>query len=115
MGAIKAERLDRQVTLLRRGAPVDDGLTRVPGAWASIGTRWASVKPRMGREPVLAGSRAGEAVQSVWMRFDELTRTIVETDAVEIEGRRFEIVAPPIEVGRMQGIEVLIVAGGPEE
>lgn len=112
---INAGKLDRRVTVLRQGAAVDDGFTRVPGAWASIGSRWASVKPRMGREPVQVGSRAGEAVQSVWMRFDELTRTITAADAIEIEGQRFEIVAPPIEVGRREGIEVLIVAGGPEE
>ena len=61
MGMIRAERLDRRVSLLRRGAGSDDGLTVVPGAWAVLATRWASIKPRMGREPVQAGTRAGEA------------------------------------------------------
>lgn len=115
MGLIRAGRLDRTVELLRRGPSVHDGFTRVPGDWEPLATRSGSVKPRMGREPVQAGTRAGEATQSVWLRFDELTRTLTERDAVEIEGQRFEIVAPPIEIGRRVGIELLIVAGGPAE
>lgn len=115
MGFIRPGRLDRTVEILRRGPAVDDGRTRVPGGWQAIGTRSASVKPRMGREPVQIGSRAGEAQQSVWLRFDELTRTISSADAVEIDGARFEIIAPPIEIGRREGIELLIVAGGADE
>jgi head-tail adaptor len=112
---IRTGRLDRRVLLLRRGPSVDDGQTRVPGPWLALGWRSASVRARIGREPVVAGSRAGEATQSVWLRFDELTRTLSETDAVEIEGQHFEIVAPPIEVGRREGMELLVVAAGLEE
>ncbi len=111
---LKTGKLDRRVTVLRRGADVDDGLTRVPGAWATLTTRWGSVQRRSGREPVAAGTRAGEASQSVWLRFDSVTRTITARDAVEIDGQRFEIVAPPIEVGRREGIELLIMAAVPE-
>lgn len=115
MVVMRTRNLNRSVVLLRRGAGVDDGLTIVPGDWAELATRFASVKPKIGREPVLAGERAGEAVQSVWMRRDEVTETLTERDAVEIDGQRHEIVAPPIEVGFREGIELLVVRGGPGE
>lgn len=115
MALIKASRLDRTVTLLRRGAPVDNGRTVVPGAWEILGDRSASVKPRIGREALEHGTRAGEAVQSCWLRHDELTRTLTRRDAVELDGQRYEITAPPIEIGRREGIELLIVAAEPEE
>lgn len=115
MGLIQARRLDRRVTLLVQGAAVDDGFTLVPGAWETLAERSASIKPRMGREPVGSGSRAGEAVQSVWLRWDEVTSTLTEQHAVLIGGTHYEIIAPPIEVGRREGIELLVVAGGPAE
>lgn len=107
---VRTGKLDRRVEIHRHGAAVDDGLTKVPGALALLATRWGWVMLRRGREPVDAGTRAGEATQSVWLRFDSVTRTITEQDVVKIDGQQFEIVAPPIEVGRREGIELLIVA-----
>lgn len=110
---LKAGSLNRRVSILRRGAPVDDGYTTAPAPYEWIGARFASVKPRMGREAVEAGGREARTIMSFWMRRDALARTITADDALELDGVRYEIVAPPIEVGAMrEGIEVLAVAGG---
>lgn len=110
-GLIRGGQLDRRVTILRQSPPTHDGLQNLPGAFAPIGTRLASVKPAMGRETVEHNQKDGRAPVSIWMRFDALTRTITETDAISLGGRTYEIIAPPIEVGRGEGIEVLAVAG----
>lgn len=120
MGAIKAERLDRRVTVLAMSAGSDDGYGAEPGDWAEVGgagngTRWASVKPRMGREAAEAAGREGRTVMSFWFRYDELTSTITAAHALQLDGQRYGIIAPPIEVGRRDGIEVLAVAGGVDQ
>ncbi len=112
MAMIHAGKLDRSVTILRRGPEVDDGKQTRPGDWQSFGTRFASVKPRMGREGIEAAGREGRTPMSFWFRFDALTRTLTTDDALELEGERYEIIAPPIELGRRTGIEVLGIAGG---
>lgn len=113
MGAISAGRLDRRVKILRRLASSDDGYGTQPGDWALLAERWASVRPRMGKENPEAGGMTARAVTSFWLRFDEVTREITELDAVELDGVRYEIVVPPLQVGRREGIELLAVAGSP--
>ena len=51
---------------------------------------------------------AGRAELSVWLRFDPVTRTITERDAIDYSGTRYEIVAPPVEIGRGEGIELFL-------
>ena len=107
---LPAGSLDRRVAILRKGEPMHDGFTKTPGAEAVFAERWASVKPARGSEIVEFHGREGRMVMSFWLRFDEVTRTIVETDALDFEGRRFELVAPAMEIGRREGIELLGVA-----
>lgn len=109
---MKAGSLDRRVKILRRLPARDDGFATVPGEFALLAERWASVKPRPGSETTEAGGRTGHAVLSFWLRFDRVTRSIGERDALELDGRRFELIAPPLEIGRREGIELLGVAGG---
>lgn len=111
-GYLRAGKLDRTVTILRRGPEVDDGKQTRPGEWQAFETRLASVKPRIGREAIEAGGREGRTPMSFWFRFDDLTRTLSESDALELDGEHYEIIAPPIRLGRMEGIEVLGSAGG---
>lgn len=109
-GLVRAGQLDRRVTILRQGPPVHDGLQNLPGAFGPIGTRAGSVKPLPGRETVEHMAKVARAPLSVWLRFDSLTRTITARDAVKIDGRRYQIIAPPVEVGRREGIELNVVA-----
>jgi head-tail adaptor len=109
--AIAAGSLNRRARILRRGAGSDDGYGKQPGAWTELASRLCSVKPRMGREKVEGLGLQALAVMSFWFRFDNTTRTIVATDALELDGVHYEIVAPPIVIGLNAGIEVLAVAG----
>lgn len=111
-GLIRSGKLDRRVRILQPGAPVDDGQQTLPGGFVEAGQRWAWVKPKMGREPIEAQGREARTPMSFWLRFDSLTRTIGADWALEMEGVHYSIIAPPIEVGRREGIEVLGVAGG---
>lgn len=113
-GLIRGGQLDRRVTILRQGPPTHDGLQNSPGPFAPIGERWASVKPAMGREVVEHLQKDGRAPLSIWMRYDALTRTIAATDAIEFDGARYQILAPAVEVGRREGIELLVVGDDPQ-
>ena len=107
----RAGRLTKRIRILRQADPVDDGYQTVPGDWAEIGVRRASVKPHNGGEHIDAGGRDGRQIMSFWVRLDGLTRTIRTTDALELAGQRFEIVAPPLDLGRSGGLEILAAAG----
>lgn len=111
MGYIRAGRLDRLVSIERRGPPVHDGYARVPGAWAPLAQRWASIKPVRGRETQEGQGRSGTAQITFWMRFDSVTSTLTERDSLVWNGQRYDIVAPPLEIGRREGIEVFASAG----
>lgn len=112
MKLIRAGRLDRRVKILRRLPDVDDGYGPRPGKFALLFTRLASVKPKFGGEAIEAAGREGRTLMSFWLRFDSQTRDILTSDALELDGTRYELTAPPIEIGRREGIELLAVAGG---
>ena len=76
--------------------------------WETAGEALSAfLADQMGAELVEAGGREARRVMSFWLRFDSLTRTISAADALELAGVHYEIIAPPIEIGRMDGIEVL--------
>lgn len=110
MSMIRSGRLDRRVTIQRRGPDVDDGYTKKPGDWQDVATRWASVKPARGREVMEAEGQSGIAPMSFWFRYDAVTAGVTAQMALVHDGQRYEITAPAMEVGRRQGIEVIALA-----
>ena len=107
---LKSGNLDRRVQLLRR-VTTHDGLQRVE-SWVLLGTRWASRKPLPGGERGEADTRRSFARYSLWLRRDSLTRTLTSADSVGIDGERFELIQPPLEVQRREGIELLVEGTG---
>jgi head-tail adaptor len=107
---LKAGKLDRRVKLLRR-VLTHDGLQKVE-SWTVIGARWASRKPLAGGERAEAEGRRSFARYSLWLRRDSLTRTLTSADAVAIDGERFELIQPPLEVQRREGVELLVEGTG---
>lgn len=107
---LKAGNLDRRVQLLRR-VTTHDGLQRVE-SWQLLGTRWASRKPLPGGERAEGDGRRSFARYSLWLRRDSLTRTLSAADAVAIDGERFELIQPPLEVQRREGVELLVEGTG---
>lgn len=107
---MKAGSLDRRITILRTGAPVDDGYTTQPGAETAFITRSASWKPANGREVFENQGREAKAGGTFWLRWDNETRTIAATDRVLSDDRHWDILSVT-EVGRHEGVELIVAAG----
>ena len=107
---IRAGKLDKRVALLREGAASDDGLAVVPGALSRMGWRWASFKPERGSEGFENEGKQARGTASVWLRSDALTRSLLETDKLAIDGLVYELVAPPLAIGRREGVELFVRA-----
>jgi head-tail adaptor len=103
---MQAGGFDRRVTLLRLGAAVDDGYTSSQ-EFEPLADRWCKVIYQTGKEAVEAAGKDGMAAIRFRLRFDSVTRTLSEEDALEYEGARFAIVAPPLEIGRREGLELV--------
>ena len=108
---MKAGALDRTVTILRQQPSQHDGYQNKPGAFVAIGSRRASLKPARGREAFSELGTEAYSAMSLWLRYDRLTRSITAKDAVDVDGRRYQLIAPPMEIGRREGIELVVVAG----
>lgn len=111
-GKIRSGSLDRRVTLLRQGPADHDGYQRVPGAWNALASRSASLKPAKGAERFEIEGEIARAVMVLWLRRDSVTRTLTASDAVAIDGERFVIIAPPVEIGNREGVELHLVGSG---
>lgn len=108
---MKAGALDRRVSIMRLGPATDDGYT-TSQPWVEIGTRWASFSPQVGKEAIEAAGKDGVEAVRFQVRHDSLTRTLTELDALEFEARRYAIIAPPVEIGRREGLEIVARSEG---
>ncbi len=103
---MKAGTLDRRLLLLRLGDPVDDGLD-VAQEFEPLAERFCKVVYQAGKEAIEAAGKDGMAAIRFHVRYDSVTRTLTEEDALEYEGAQYAIVAPPIELGRREGLELI--------
>lgn len=111
MGLVNGSKLDRRVKVLRRGEASDDGHAETPGEWQELFERSASVKPRFRAQDQQAAGLVEPVTMSFWLRWDSQTKGILPSDAIELDGVRYSLVAPPIEIGRREGVELLAIAG----
>ncbi|WP_285020236.1 head-tail adaptor protein [Novosphingobium sp. fls2-241-R2A-195] len=105
-----AGKLDRRIVVQRQGPAADNGYTTAPGAWATHCTRWASWRPANGRKAFENQGNEAKAGGTFWLRYDSHTSTILTTDAVQFDGRRWQIVGIQ-QLGRREGIELIVIAG----
>lgn len=99
---IGAGELDRRITILRPGAPVDDGYQTLPGAPETVATVWAAYRP------ISDGERSRGNLESVRVdaRFTIRWRADVTHDcAVLFDGLHFQVVRLK-EIGRRQWLEI---------
>ncbi len=110
--AFEAGKLNVKVTILRR-TTAHDGLQLVE-TWQAIGQRWCSRRAQPGGERGEAEGRRSFTRLSLWLRLDSLTSGLLATDAVAIDGQRYELVEPPreIDVPARRGIELLVEGTG---
>lgn len=98
-------KLDRRLTVLRAGAPVDDGFNARPGALVPIATVWASAEHVSDGERARAAERAATATLRFVVRWSELLASVDERDALEYRGAQLDVVAVK-EVGRREQLEI---------
>lgn len=107
MGLLRAGALNRRVMLLRPGSPIGDGNGTRAGPFEEAGQRRASVRQARGTETAEALQHDGKLRLSFWLRRDSLTVQIDARWALEHEGKRYQLVAAPIEVGNREGVELI--------
>lgn len=112
---IRAGTLDRVIYLLQRGADVDDGMGREPGAWLLVGKRFASVKPVFRGEATDSNGQSARREISLWLWFEAAAAGMTARDAVAIDGVVHQLTGAPVELGFHEGIELRALAGDPVE
>lgn len=98
-------RLDRRVTLL---SPLEtrDAAGGVSTAWVNVGTFWAQFLPQPGREIQQAGQKLALAAATFRLRWRQVTakwRVLLGADV-------YELLAPPVEVGRREYLDLVCAA-----
>lgn len=106
---MKSGKMRRRVTIRRQGAPVDDGVTTLPGAWATLATRYAQDIRSRGREVFENLGTEAEIPMTFLLRFDSVTKTIKTTDRIGFEGKEYDLKSVQ-EIGFRDGIECVGVA-----
>ena len=104
-----AGRLDRRVTLMRQGAPTDDGYTTQPGAWAPLATVWASKQDVRDAERVQAQQVGASITTRFQIRYSSQVADLSPRDHLTCEGRTYAISAVK-EIGRREGLEITATA-----
>jgi hypothetical protein len=108
-GGMKSGSLDRSVVIQRQGAPVDDGYTMTPGAWATLATRKAQRITSRGREVFEQQGVDAEVPMTFVLRDDSVTRTITVKDRISFGGKIYDLKSV-VEIGRRRGVELIGVA-----
>lgn len=99
---MRAGRLDRRLTLKRRALGAQDAVGAFPSAtWTEYATVWARKIEVGAREYFLAQTKDAESTVRFEIRFRE---DVAATDRVVCEGRDYELIAPPSEIGRREGL-----------
>lgn len=106
---MKAGKLKRRVTILRQGAPLDDGITTKPGPWETLATRYAQDIRSRDREVFENLGIDAEVPMTFILRHDSVTKTITPLDRIGFEDKQFDIKSVN-EVGFREGVEVIGVA-----
>lgn len=96
--------------MIRDGAPVSDGYQTRPGAPTLFCSRLARVRPMRGEEVFDAEGKEARRPMMLRLRWDSATRAISETDRLVLAGQLYEIIVPPVEIGRGAGLELIALA-----
>lgn len=103
--ALNPGRLDRRITLL---APLEvrDAAGGVETSWVNVGSFWARFLPLPGREIQQAGQKLALAAATFRLRWRQVTakwRVMLGADV-------YELIAPPVEVGRREYLDLVCSA-----
>ncbi|QFP61892.1 phage head closure protein [Brucella anthropi] len=104
---MRAGKLDRRLTIRRftetGRAPLNEPILD----WVDVVEVWAQQRPERGSERFAAAQINGTAVMTFHIRYRS---DVTIKDRLRYEGREYEIVAPPREIGRRVVLEIDAVA-----
>lgn len=103
---MRAGKLDRRVTIQRFVQTGTDELNEPIREWTNVETVWAQQRPNRGSERFEAGQIGATAVMTFHIRYFGVTAK----DRLIYEGRTYEIVSPPREIGRRVVTEIDAIA-----
>lgn len=104
---MRAGKLDRRVTIRRMTGTTTNEFNEPVEVWADVATVWAQQRPNRGSERFAAEQQAGTAVMTFHIRYRS---DVSAMDRLIYEGRSYEIVAPPREIGRRVVTEIDAIA-----
>lgn len=113
MSAVRTEKLDRRVALLRFGLIENEHGDDVQG-FAPMAVVWASVKPAPGTERLQSAEAAAAAPLIIWIRWWSVVADLNAKDRLEYpvgSGCMFDIKSVN-EIGRREGLEIAAVGRG---
>jgi len=100
---MQAGKLDRQIKLLRYSTTTDTAGGTVE-SYVEFATVWAMVKDLRGSQ-LLAAQQSNSMITT---KFQIRHRTdLTAKDRIEWNGKQYEIVGTPIELGRNVGLEIM--------
>lgn len=106
---MRASDLDRRVDLLRATVAEDDQGDEVT-TWSPIATVWAAKADLSDRERILAAQVATSVTTRFRLRWSSLWSGLDTQDRLRCEGRLYDIVGAPKEIGRREGLEITACA-----
>jgi len=104
---MRAGKLDRRLTIRRLTETGRNNYNEPIVDWADVATVWAQQRPERGSERVAASQLAGTSVMTFHIRY---RADVTVKDRLVYEGRKYEIIAPPREIGRRVVTEIDAIA-----
>jgi SPP1 family predicted phage head-tail adaptor len=104
---MRAGKLDRRLIVRRLTETGRNAYNEPIVEWADVTTVWAQQRPERGSERFAAAKIAGTAVMTFQIRY---RADVTVEDRLVYEGREYEIMAPPREIGRRVVTEIDAIA-----
>lgn len=97
--------MDRRIAIQANTPTRNDYGEEIEG-WSTIATVWAEKIENRGQERFQSAQFIGKEAVSFRFRWSETVKAVTAKHRVVFDGRIFEIVGGPRELGRREGIEV---------
>ncbi|WP_368649683.1 phage head closure protein [Brucella intermedia] len=104
---MRSGRLDRRITIRRYSIVSRTPLNEPVYDWSDVATVWAQQRSDRGSERFAAAQINGTSVMTFQIRY---RKDVTVKDRLLYEGRDYEIIAPPREIGRRVALEIDAIA-----
>jgi SPP1 family predicted phage head-tail adaptor len=109
---MNAGKLDRRITLEHVTRAPDAFSTAGAETWVEIGKVWASKKEMSNGEKWRAAAAESEATHLFTVRYSSTTAAMTAADRIICDGKIFNLIGNPREIGRREWFEITAKSGG---